>query len=74
VNQLGKSIARQASSKKPSSSEEPKQKNPAAVELGRPGGKVGGPARARQLSAKKRQEIARKAAEARWSKSKTEYQ
>ena len=48
------------------------QKNPAAVELGRLGGKVGGPARARKLSPKKRSEIARKAANARWEKAKGE--
>src|SRR5690242_16709538 len=38
------------------------EKNPAAVELGRLGGKKGGPARAAKLSPKKRQQIARKAA------------
>ena len=49
--------------------EEPtKEKNPAAVALGRLGGKKGGPARAKALSAKKRQEIARKAAKSRWKK------
>ena len=42
------------------------EKNPAAVALGRLGGKKGGPARAAKLSAKKRQQIARKAAMARW--------
>ena len=41
-------------------------KNAAAVELGRKGGKVGGPARAKVLSAKRRKEIAKKAAAARW--------
>ena len=43
-------------------------KNPAAVALGRLGGKKGGPARAKKLSKKRRSEIARKAAKARWSK------
>jgi hypothetical protein len=43
-----------------------KEKNPAAVALGRLGGLKGGRARAEKLSAKKRQEIARKAAKARW--------
>lgn len=43
-------------------------KNPAAVALGRLGGKKGGPARAAKLSAKKRSEIAKKAAQARWNK------
>jgi hypothetical protein len=41
-------------------------KNPAAVELGRLGGKKGGPARARKLTATRRAAIARKAAKARW--------
>ena len=43
-------------------------KNPAAVALGRLGGKKGGPARARQLSAERRTEIAVKAARTRWAK------
>lgn len=46
---------------------EPVAKNPAAVELGRLGGKKGGPARAAKLSPKKRSEIARKAAMKRWA-------
>jgi hypothetical protein len=41
-------------------------KDPAAVSLGRRGGLKGGKARAKKLSAKKRSEIARKAARARW--------
>lgn len=44
------------------------EKNPAAVALGRLGGLKGGKARAEKLSAKKRAEIAKKAAKARWSK------
>ena len=43
-------------------------KNPHAVALGNLGGKKGGDARARNLTAKKRTEIAKKAAKARWSK------
>jgi len=43
-----------------------KEKNPAAVTLGRLGGKKGGPARAAKLSAQKRKEIAKKAAVTRW--------
>lgn len=43
-------------------------KNPAAVALGRLGGLKGGKARADALSAKKRSEIARKAAQARWKR------
>lgn len=43
-------------------------KNPAAVALGRLGGKKGGHARAAKLTKKQRSEIARKAAQARWKK------
>lgn len=43
-----------------------KEKNPAAVALGRLGGLKGGKARAEKLSAKKRTAIAKKAAQARW--------
>jgi hypothetical protein len=42
-------------------------KNAAAI-LGRKGGLKGGKARAEKLSAKKRSEIAKKAAKARWNK------
>jgi hypothetical protein len=40
----------------------------AARILGRRGGLKGGPARAKKLSRKRRQEIARKAANARWTR------
>lgn len=43
-------------------------KNPAAVALGKLGGLKGGKARAKALSAKKRSEIAKKAAAKRWNK------
>ena len=43
-------------------------KNPAAVALGRLGGKKGGPARAAKLSAERRSEIAQMAAKVRWKK------
>jgi hypothetical protein len=43
-------------------------KNPAAVALGRLGGRKGGPARAAKLTAKRRTEIAKGAAAKRWSK------
>lgn len=43
-------------------------KNPAAVALGRLGGKKGGKARAEQLSPERRREIARYAASVRWKK------
>lgn len=41
-------------------------KDPAAVALGRKGGLKGGKARADALSAKRRKEIAKKAAKSRW--------
>jgi hypothetical protein len=43
-----------------------KEKNPAAVALGRLGGLKGGKARAEKLSAAKRKAIAKKAAQSRW--------
>jgi hypothetical protein len=43
-------------------------KNPAAVELGRLGGKKGGAARAASMTPEERSEAARKAAKARWNK------
>ncbi|PYR61466.1 MAG: histone H1 [Acidobacteria bacterium] len=48
----------------------PGEKNPYAASLGRLGGLKGGPARAQKLSAKRRREIAAKAARARWGKPK----
>jgi len=44
------------------------EKNPAAVALGRLGGKKGGAARAASLTPEKRKEIAQKAAAKRWGK------
>lgn len=65
VNQRAVMIAKLATGE----TDEPKsEKNPAAVELGRLGGLKGGKARAEKLSAKKRSEIAKKAASARWKK------
>ena len=48
-----------------------KEKNPAAVSLGRLGGLKGGKARAEKLSPEKRREIAKKAAQKRWEKSRS---
>jgi hypothetical protein len=45
-----------------------REKNPHASALGTLGGQKGGNARAAKLTAKKRKEIAVKAAKARWSK------
>jgi hypothetical protein len=46
--------------------EPPRKKNPAAVALGKLGGKKGGPARAKKLTAEQRKAIAQKAARTRW--------
>lgn len=64
-NLLAASIVQEAIGTKPAT-ESPRQKNPAAVALGRLGGKKGGPARAASLSSRKRREIAKKAAAVRW--------
>jgi hypothetical protein len=50
---------------------QPKERSPISEylsQIGKRGGLKGGPARARKLSAKKRKEIAQKAARARWGK------
>jgi hypothetical protein len=47
-----------------------KKKDPAAVALGRKGGKKGGPARAAKLTPKQRSESARRAVQARWTRAK----
>ena len=56
-------VAEQASTERQTKPE----KNPAAVALGRLGGKKGGPASAQKLPPEQRREIARKAAEKRWA-------
>lgn len=43
-------------------------KDPAAVALGRKGGKKGGKARAERMTPEQRSEAAKKAAQARWSR------
>jgi hypothetical protein len=63
----GESLTEQPSQEEPVK-EPPRQKNPAAVALGRLGGPKGGPARAKKLSPERRKEIAQKAARARWDK------
>jgi len=67
VNKLAKSIVDLATGN-PIAEELQPIKNQAAVELGRLGGLKGGKARAEKLSSRKRSEIAKKAAEARWNK------
>ena len=69
ANEIAKSIVDQvADDVEPVEEAAEPEKNPAAVALGRLGGKKGGPARAKKLSKKRRSEIAKKAAEARWRK------
>jgi hypothetical protein len=68
MNQLAKAITDIATREADKGSKEEPVKNPAAVALGRLGGLKGGKARAAKLSAKKRVEIAKKAAQARWKK------
>jgi hypothetical protein len=58
LNQIAASIVEQTT----------REKNPAAVALGRLGGLKGGKARAKKLSAVKRRQIAKKAAASRWKK------
>jgi hypothetical protein len=73
LNQLAASIVEQATadpSERREDKEQP-QKNQAAVELGRLGGKKGGKARAEKLTPEQRSEIASKAAR---SRSKKEHQ
>jgi len=55
---------------KPEKPKPERDKDPAAVDLGRRGGLKGGKARAAKLTPEQRSEIARKAAKARWSKEK----
>jgi hypothetical protein len=61
--QLGKAIVDSVTEQQPN-----RPKHPAAVELGRLGGLKGGRARAEKLTAKRRKQIAQKAAVARWNK------
>ena len=51
-----------------------KKKDPAAVALGRKGGKKGGLARAAKLTPEQRSESARKAVQARWAKAQAKRQ
>jgi len=66
LNALAKSIVDDATSDEPRP--EDREKDPAAVSLGRRGGLKGGKARAAKLTPERRAEIARKAAAARWGK------
>ena len=63
TNSLAASIVAQTTSEQPQSA-----KNPFAVALGRLGASKGGMARAASLSARRKAQIARAAAKARWGK------
>jgi hypothetical protein len=67
INQLAKMIVDQSTGNAPPAPLEP-AKNPAAVALGKLGGAKGGKARAASLTAKRRKEIAKKAAAKRWGR------
>jgi hypothetical protein len=68
LNQLAKFIVDVSTGEAELPECQPDGKNPAAVELGKLGGKKGGKARAQKLSAEERSAIARNAAKARWNK------
>ncbi len=70
LSQLAKRIVDEATGEAPKT-EQPPEKNAAAVALGRLGGKKGGAARAASLTPEQRSEIAKKAAAKRWSKQTT---
>jgi hypothetical protein len=65
-NQLGKAIVDLSTGE--IEPEELPEKNPHAVALGKLGGSKGGTQRAKNLSARKRKAIAKKAAKVRWAK------
>lgn len=67
INVLASQIVEEATGEAVSKPED-STKNPAAVALGRLGGLKGGKARAEKLTPEQRKEIAKKAAQARWSK------
>lgn len=71
LNQLAKLLTEEATGDSPRI-EPPveREKDPAAVSLGRRGGLKGGAARAKKLTAEQRSEIARKAAATRWARPK----
>jgi hypothetical protein len=70
TNQLAKRIVDIATGEVEDREPTPEEqgKDPAAVSLGRRGGLKGGKARYEKMTAKRRSEIARKAAAARWGK------
>lgn len=68
ANQLAKRIVDLSTGDAQEPKPEDEGKNPHAVALGRQGGLKGGKARAAKLSKKRRSEIAKAAAKARWGK------
>jgi hypothetical protein len=66
INQKAKSIVDIAKGEAEDTLKEKDAIKAAAAALGKKGGLMGGPARAKALTAKKRSEIAKKAARARW--------
>lgn len=69
ANEIAAGMARFLAGEAPKPTEPPeREKNPAAVALGKLGGAKGGKARAAKLSPAKRKAIAKKAAAARWGK------
>jgi hypothetical protein len=69
VNQMAANLIDAITGDLPAEQQDP-EKNPAAVARGRRGGLKGGTGRAETLSARRRTQIARKAAQARWAKPK----
>ena len=67
INELAAQIVDEATNEEPEAKPDD-GKNPAAVALGRLGGKKGGKARAAKLTPEERREIAKRAAQARWQK------
>jgi hypothetical protein len=68
TNQLAWQIVQEATGQAPVEPEKPDTRNQAAVALSKLGASKGGKARAENLSARKRKDIARRAANARWKK------
>ena len=63
INETAFAVVQQSTKERPNH-----KKNPAAVALGRLGGKKGGPARVRDTTSEQRKAWALKAAQARWHK------
>jgi hypothetical protein len=72
LNSMAAAIVAQSTDPEDQGDDPYEGKNPAAVELGRLGGKKGGKARAAKLTAEERSDIAKKAAQARWRSAKSE--